>query len=291
MEVFNVINQKGGVGKTQISINLAAGLAKCGHKVLLVDADSQGNATLYFSPDSNNIDLSVFSKEKLDHAIYENPLMELEGIIGNINYPHDINDVILGELENVEDAIYSTKIQNLDLMPSTNTKLINTDQQLKLQNMLYHNRLNKALRQVRSTYDYVIIDNAPTFNTITINTLFASNQIIIPIKIGKSELAGFIETMKQLEKLMINYGCEFEVNILMTMIPRGNRPKYTMFIDTIRTLFDNKQDVFLTRVYDSSIGYQEAVATRTSMSNKLIIEDNSRVGKDYQQLVNEIKER
>ena len=60
--------------------------------------------------------------------------------------------------------------------------MINTVELIKTSNKLQHNRLKKALRDIRNKYDYVVIDNAPTFNTITLNTLFASDEIIIPLK-------------------------------------------------------------------------------------------------------------
>lgn len=286
MKIVNVINQKGGVGKTSLSVNLALGLAKQGHKVLLVDGDSQGNATLYFSPDSNKINLEDINS--MEYIKGKSPLNSLSELLGSITFPYDINDVILEKIDSIRDAIYTTTYEGLDIIPSTDTALINTDQTIKLENKLQHNRLKKALKEIRHDYDYVIIDNAPTFNTITINTLFCSDEIIIPIKIGKSELAGFIETMRQLEKLMINYECEYEVKILLNMIPRGNRPKYVQFISKMHQLFDDYNSVFKTTVFEQTIGYQEAVATNSSMTNKLIIENSSNVSKDYQNLIDEI---
>ena len=105
-------------------------------------------------------------------------------------------------------------LSNLHFIPSTETKLINTDQLIKTSNKLQHNRLKKALRDIRNKYDYVVIDNAPTFNTITLNTLFASDEIIIPLKVGRFEVAGFIQTMKELENLMIDFECQYKINIL-----------------------------------------------------------------------------
>ncbi len=93
--------------------------------------------------------------------------------------------------------------------------MINTDQLIKTSNKLQHNRLKKALRDIRNKYDYVVIDNAPTFNTITLNTLFASDEIIIPLKVGRFEVAGFIQTMKELENLMIDFECQYKINILL----------------------------------------------------------------------------
>ena len=176
MKVISVINQKGGVGKTQTSINLAVGLSRKGKKVLLIDGDAQGNATSYFMNEVNKVDLLKLVQMEV---INEDPLVWLEKALGEGEYEKDINDVLLGECDIME-AVYVTGIDNLYIVPSTETRLINTDQLIKTTNKLQHNRLKKALRSIRKNFDYVVIDNAPTFNTITVNTLYASDEVIIP---------------------------------------------------------------------------------------------------------------
>ena len=164
MKVISVINQKGGVGKTQTSINLAVGLSRKGKKVLLIDGDAQGNATSYFMNDVNKVDLLKLVQMEVTN---EDPLVWLEKALGEAEYEKDINDVLLGECDIME-AAYLTGIDNLYIVPSTETRLINTDQLIKTTNKLQHNRLKKALRSIRKDFDYVVIDNAPTFNTITL---------------------------------------------------------------------------------------------------------------------------
>ena len=191
MKIISVINQKGGVGKTQTSINLAVSLSRKGYRVLLIDGDAQGNATSYFDKKVNDINLSKFIEKEFDN---QEPLKWLEEALGDAFYEYDINDVLLGQCQ-IKEAIYATDYENLSIIPSTETRLINTDQLIKAANKMQHNRLKKALRDVRKEFDYVVIDNAPTFNTITLNTLFTSDEVIIPLKIGRFELAGFIKTM------------------------------------------------------------------------------------------------
>lgn len=284
MKIISVINQKGGVGKTQTSINLAVGFARSGKRVLLIDADAQGNATNYFCKDVNTLDLLKFTTAEFDNS---KPLEWLETTLGAPYFEKDINDLLLGEC-NIEEVIYITEYENLHFIPSTETRLIKTDQLIKTSNKLQHNRLKKALRAIRNKYDYVIIDNAPTFNTITLNTLFASDEIIIPLKVGRFELAGFIQTMKELENLMMDFECNYDIDILFNMIPRGKRTLYYAFMDKIKRLYENFDGFYKVRVLNSTVGYQEAIAAKSSLSSQMIIDTKSKIAEDYRKLVKEL---
>lgn len=255
MKIISVINQKGGVGKTQTSINLAVSLSRKGYRVLLIDGDAQGNATSYFDKKVNDINLSKFIEKEFDN---QEPLKWLEEALGDAFYEYDINDVLLGQCQ-IKEAIYTTDYENLSIIPSTETRLINTDQLIKAANKMQHNRLKKALRDVRKEFDYVVIDNAPTFNTITLNTLFTSDEVIIPLKIGRFELAGFIKTMNELENLMNDFECFYQIYVLFNMIPRGKRPLYSAFIEKIRKIFSSTDKLYEIKVLNTTIGYQDAV--------------------------------
>ena len=287
MKIISVINQKGGVGKTQTSINLAVSLSRKGYRVLLIDGDAQGNATSYFDKKVNDINLSKFIEKEFDN---QEPLKWLEEALGDAFYEYDINDVLLGQCQ-IKEAIYTTDYENLSIIPSTETRLINTDQLIKAANKMQHNRLKKALRDVRKEFDYVVIDNAPTFNTITLNTLFTSDEVIIPLKIGRFELAGFIKTMNELENLMNDFECFYQIYVLFNMIPRGKRPLYSAFIEKIRGIFSSTDKLYEVKVLNTTIGYQDAVASKSAMSCQLLVDTKSKIADDYKRFAEEILEK
>lgn len=285
--IINVLNQKGGVGKTQTTTNLAVGLANQGFKVCIIDADSQGNTTSYFAPDIKSLDLKKLNKE-LSIVQSSNYLSTLEHLLGKSMYEYDLSSILLAEVENVKDAVYSTNVENLSIIPSTCTKLISTDQKIKLSNGMVHTRLLRALEIIKSDFDYIIIDNAPTFNTITLNTLFSSNEVLIPIKIGRFELEGFIATMKELTTMMLDYECRFDMKVLIQMLPRGNRPDYEEFIFKFGELVNNANQFYNIELLTTTIGFQDAVASKSSITNQFLIDTNSNVANDYINLVKEL---
>lgn len=141
--------------------------------------------------------------------------------------------------------------------------------------------LKRALREIRNDYDIVIIDHAPTFNNITVNGLFCSNEIIIPLKPGGFELKGLIDTLEELFDIEDDYECEYKIRILMNMIPRGIRPAYINFINKIREFYGDT-------ILKTTVGYQDAVASRSTMSGKLLYNSKTGVGEDYRNLVDEL---
>ncbi|WP_285945012.1 ParA family protein [Thomasclavelia cocleata] len=281
MKVISIINEKGGVGKTTTAINLACGFAQRNKKVLLVDADAQGNASKYFLPDYKPLPIKEFNELTVskDTDILKS-VRTIKIALRNTQDKNDINSLLLKEAD-IKKCIYQTAYEKLSIIPSLGTKLIQTDKLLGSTNGLRHAILKRALREVKNDYDIVVIDNAPTFSNITINALFCSNNIIIPIKPGGFELDGLIDTMEELFAIEYEYEIEYNIKILMNMIPRGNRPDYINFISKMREFFGDC-------VINTTIGYQDAVASHSTMSSKLIINDKSKIGDDYRYLVNEL---
>jgi len=172
-KIITIANQKGGVAKTTTAINLSAALGKMGQKILVVDADPQGNTTTGYgvrSEEKKNLELTTY-------------------------------DVIMGEARPSE-AIIKTKFENVWLMPATQElaqaeiRLIKFEQQKTLQ-------LRKALLQIRDDYDIIIIDTLPSLGVLALNTLTACDSMIIPMQCEPYSLEGVSElfnTIKIIKK-------------------------------------------------------------------------------------------
>lgn len=191
--VLAVANQKGGVGKTTTSINLAASLAATKKQVLLVDLDPQGNATMG----------SGVAKHELEKSSY---------------------DVLMGECE-IEDAIifgtsagYDVLGSNADLT-AAEVGLLDLDNKEK--------RLAMALERVRSRYDFILLDCPPSLSMLTVNGLAAADGILIPMQCEYYALEGLTDLMRTIQRIkeVVNPGLEVE-GILRTMYdPRNSLTK------------------------------------------------------------------
>lgn len=169
--VISVTNQKGGVGKTTTSINLAYFLAKAGHKTLLIDFDPQGNATSGLGIDKT----------------------ELAGTMSN---------VIKGE-QTLDQIILQTEHKNLYLAPTTSV-LANTEAEMAQIDKRF-SRLKLALDPLHAVYEYVIIDSPPSLSLLTVNALIASRYVLLPVQAEFYALEGLgqlLETMKLVRKGM-----------------------------------------------------------------------------------------
>lgn len=154
-KIISIANQKGGVGKTTTSVNLSTVLAKKGKKVLLIDADPQGNATSGLGID----------KEQ-QFSVY---------------------DVLIEDIE-VENTLQRTKVKNLDLCPS-NINLAGAEVQLVgVQDR--ENRLKEKLDKIRDSYDFIIIDCPPSLGLVTLNSFTASDSVLIPVQCEYYALEG-----------------------------------------------------------------------------------------------------
>ena len=143
-KIIALVNQKGGVGKTTTSMNLAASLATLEKKVLLIDADPQANATSGLGVDSSQIDTSIYQ--------------------------------CLVNLVDVREAIYTTDIENLDIIPS-HIDLVGAEiEMLNLESR--ENNMKKLLTPMKKEYDYILIDCSPSLGLITINALTAADSVI-----------------------------------------------------------------------------------------------------------------
>jgi chromosome partitioning protein len=159
--IVSVVNQKGGVGKTTTSMNLAAFLAEAGKYVLLVDLDPQGNATSGFGNDINNL-----------AGTYES----------------------LSDVTRTKEYIIPSAHQGLSILPG-GANLAGA--QVELVNEFNRERkLEQALMSIRSDYDYIIIDNPPSLGLLTINGLVASDSVLVPVQAEYYALEGLGQLMQ-----------------------------------------------------------------------------------------------
>jgi chromosome partitioning protein len=188
--IFAIANQKGGVGKTTTCVNLAASLAATKRRVLLVDLDPQGNATM-----GSGID---------KHAVEKT-----------------ICDVLLGESD-VASTVTRNEEVGLDVLPS-NSDL--TAAEVALMDIEHRERkLRDALHGVKHNYDFILIDCPPSLNMLTINALTAADGVLIPMQCEYYALEGLSALIDTVEKLRATVNPDLQVEgLLRTMFdPRNN---------------------------------------------------------------------
>lgn len=164
-EVITVANEKGGVGKTDLTVNLSAFLAGMGKRILLIDLDPQANASYYLAQDG-------FKFSTADILLNGQPL---------------------------DDVITSTCVRGLDIAPST---LGLSAAELRLANDVNMQfKLRKALKTIENRYDYILIDTPPSLGILTINAFTAANGVLVPVQTHFFSLHGLSNLLKTIEDL------------------------------------------------------------------------------------------
>jgi chromosome partitioning protein len=190
-KIIAIANQKGGVAKTTTCINLGASLAATKRRVLLVDLDPQGNATVGSGIDKQSLELS--------------------------NY-----HVLLGKAE-AKDVIMRSEAAKYDILP-TNGDL--TAAEVELMNMLVarEQRLRQALAKVRDDYDFILIDCPPSLNMLTLNAMVAADSVMIPMQCEYYALEGLSALINTIEEIRASVNPQLEIEgLLRTMYdPRNN---------------------------------------------------------------------
>ena len=188
-KIVSIANQKGGVGKTTTSINLSTILAKKGKKVLMIDADPQGNASSGVGVD-----------KEVEESVY---------------------DILIGDTE-IENIVIKTNIKNLYVCPS-NINLAGAEVEL-VSVMSREYRLKEKLDEIKEEYDYIIIDCPPSLGLITLNAFTASDSVLIPVQCEYYALEGLGQLINtiNLVKKHLNKNIDIEGALLTMYDARTN---------------------------------------------------------------------
>ena len=188
-EIIVVANQKGGVGKTTTSINLAAALQRINYKTLLVDLDSQGNAT----------SASGLNRSTEKASVY---------------------DVLMG-LKNIEDCFVTSQHDGFTLLPSNSDLMAAEIELLNTNNR--ESVLKEKIKSISREFDYILIDSPPSMNILTLNALAAANEIIIPVQCEYYALEGMSGLLESIYKIKETINPDLQIKgVLRTMFDSRN---------------------------------------------------------------------
>ena len=246
--IIAIANQKGGVGKTTTSVNLSASLAFLGKKVLLIDIDPQGNATSGLG----------IRKGDLESCVY---------------------DILIND-EDVKDIIQKTGVENLYIVPAT-ISLAGAEIEL-VSTISREVRLKKALQEVKTNFDFIIIDCPPSLGLLTINALTAADGLIIPVQCEYYALEGLSQLLSTVRLVQKHLNKELMIDgVLLTMLDARTNLGIQV-IDEVKRYFQDK-------VYRSIIPRNVRLSEAPSYGKPVILYDaKSRGSELYLEFAREV---
>lgn len=258
-QIIAVSNQKGGVGKTTSTFNIAAGLATAGKKVLVVDMDPQGHLTRAMGYIPEQIDNTIANA--FAALIHVDPIDK-----------KDIEEMLI-------------KRDDLDLIPA-NISLSSIDVAIVTATAREY-LLRELLTLIRDDYDYILIDCLPSLGMLAINALTAADSVIVPIKAQYLDLNGFALLKDSIELLQHKTNKKLKIQgVFLTMFNDRLKEAQETLNDTLKVCLDGNVNLFNTKISPSTD------AAAASRRGKSIFEykHGSKVAEEYRSLVKEILE-
>tara|TARA_B110001450_G_scaffold232943_1_gene235851 strand:+ start:988 stop:1782 length:795 start_codon:yes stop_codon:yes gene_type:complete len=242
MQIISIINQKGGVGKTTTVINLAAGLAQQGKKILVIDIDPQGNATT---------GLGLSNLENSSDTIYS----------------------VLNGTKTISEVIKKTEFKNLDIVTS-NVDLSGLEVETASDSkraFILKSELTAYLNNSGALYDYILIDCPPSLSLLTVMALVSSHSLVVPLQTEFFALEGLTQLMKTIERIKVSLNPELKIRgILLTMYDKRNKLSSQVEKEA--------RDYFNEKVYATVIPRNVRLSEAPSHGMPVLIYDKSCLG-------------
>jgi len=248
--IISIASQKGGVGKTTTAINLGACLAQESKRVLIVDIDPQGNATSGLGINGNDQRLTTY-------------------------------EVLIGHAE-IQQAIMPTALSTLDLLPA-GQRLSGAEVEL-VGMMARETRLKTCLAKVAAEYDYIFIDSPPSLGLLTVNSLTASDSVLIPLQCEYLALEGLTQLIGAIRLVQDHLNPALRIEgVLLTM--------YDARLNLSQQVAEEARKFFAERVYKSVIPRNVRLSEAPSFGKPIVLYDPHSTGADsYRELAREVIE-